>query len=111
MRLVRNEHPTGRGKYMLVVTRKLDLYAPSVPFETNAVLDAVDMLIEEGVVDDPPPETEGEFFVLRLKDRNARPALLAYAASVATRDPEFAAEVRELADRSGELSPFCKDPD
>lgn len=52
-----------------------------------------------------------EFFVIRLRDRNALPALEAYAASIKPTDPEFAEEVYILAARSGHFNPFCKDPD
>lgn len=55
--------------------------------------------------------TENEFFVLRLKDRYARGALLAYASQAETDDPEYAADIRTLADRAGVASKFCKDPD
>lgn len=113
MKLVRNTNADGHGKYMLVLTRKLEAYDPSGgrPFESNPVWDAVALLIDEGVIDQGVAETEGEFFVLRLKDRHAGAALRAYANSVEYTDPEFAAEVRELASRAGELSPWCKEPD
>jgi len=62
-------------------------------------------------VDDCGPGEEHEFFVLMLKDRHAQAALDAYADSIEKTDPEFAAEVRELADRAGERSLYCQDPD
>lgn len=53
-----------------------------------------------------------EHFVLMLKDRYTRAALLAYAAE-ADKDgeTEYAKDVMELADRAGPLSPFAKKPD
>jgi len=110
MRLVRNTTESGRGKYMLVLTRKLDAHNSKEPYP-NRVSDAIDVLTEAGILDDPYPETEGEFFVLRLRDRHAQAALHAYANSVGATDAQFAAEVRELADRAGPSSPWCKEPD
>lgn len=62
------------------------------------------------IVDDCGPGQEHEYFVIMLKDRHAQAALDAYADSIEKIDPEFAIEVRELADRSGERSLFCQDP-
>jgi hypothetical protein len=86
MKLDRNVNANGSGKYALINLRN------------NKV--------EWGFTGQPD-----EFFVIKLKDKNARIALLAYADSVACDDPEFAKEVRELADRSGSFSPYCKKPD
>lgn len=55
--------------------------------------------------------SESEFFVLMLKDTNAKAALLTYAYVCQTQDPEYAADIRELANRAGTNSPFCKTPD
>lgn len=54
---------------------------------------------------------ENEFFVIMLKDINAKPALHAYAASAEKTDLEYGKEVRELAERSGVDSIHCKVPD
>lgn len=85
MKLVRN-NDTGIGKYAIWNLRK--------------------NMVEWGRVGDPD-----EFFLIKLKDKHARAALLAYAESAAKDDPEYAAEIRALADRAGEKSPFCKQPD
>jgi len=86
MKLDRNINPSGRGKYALRNERTgLD-------------------------VTDCGPGEEHEFFVLMMKDRHAQAALDAYADSIGKMDPEFAAEVRDLADRAGERSLFCGDP-
>lgn len=87
MKLDRNLTPDGRGKYRLWNER-------------NQAWD-----------DDCAPHGPDEFFVIKLKDRHAAIALRAYAASVADFDPEFAAEISDLADRAGPNSPFCKEPD
>lgn len=87
MKLDRNCHPNGQGKYELRNLR------------TGAV------------VQDVGEGEEHEFFVIMLKDRHALPALAAYAASVFHSDGEFAAEVRGLCDRAGFNSPFCREPD
>lgn len=86
MKLDRNLNQNGKGKYALLNLR------------TNK--------IEWGMTN-----SEDEFFVIKLKDRNSRAALLAYAAEIDARDPEFAAEVVQLADRAGSQNRFCKDPD
>ena len=86
VRFDRNINLDGRGKYAIVNLR------------TNRV--------EWGFSGE-----KDEFFLLKLRDRNAQAALLAYADSVEERDREFAEEVRELAARSGPCSPWCKDPD
>lgn len=111
MKLVRNESRDGSGKYMLVLTRKLDQFRPDSITESSPVLDAIGMLIEEGVIDDSAPESEGEFFVIRLRDKYAKAALEAYAFVAERDDPEYAHEVRELANRAGPSSPFMKRPD
>jgi hypothetical protein len=111
MKLVRNESPDGSGKYMLVLTRQLDLYRTDSINEPSPVLDAVSMLIAEGVIDDSEPETAGEFFVIRLRDKYSAAALFAYAEAARADDGEYADEVCELAMRAGPSSPFCKTPD
>ena len=87
MKLKRNTTPDGMCKYSLIEHEK------------------------NGRVEHGLPHTEEEFFVLKLKDKNARPALLAYAESMRETDPEFADEVEDLAFRSGKDSLWCKDPD
>ena len=86
MKLDRNENVNGLGKYALINLR------------TNEV--------QWGRVGN-----DDEFFVIKLKDRNAQEALLAYAHSIEPKDPEFAKEVRALANRSGPNHPACRDPD
>ena len=86
MHLLRNITPDGSCKYSLVQHEKNDT-------------------IEAGL-----PNTEHEFFVLKLKDKYAQAALNAYVEAVEGDDPEYAEEVRELANRAGEDSPWCHTP-
>lgn len=85
MKLDRNINTNGKGKYALINLR------------TNKV--------EWGIT------AEDEFFVIKLKDRHSKPALLAYAYSIESHHREFAREVYDLAARAGKDNPFCKEPD
>lgn len=111
MKMDRNINTDGQGKYALLRLRTLDQYRPDSIMDDSPVFDAITLLETEGILDWGNVGTESEFFVIRLKDRNARAALTAYADSIRPRDSEFAGQVDTMAARSGELSPFCKDPD
>jgi hypothetical protein len=87
MKLVRNTTDDGKCKFALIERLK-------------------DNKVEFGL-----PHTENEFFVIKLKDANAKEALEAYANAAESTDPELASEVRELALRAGVNSKFCKQPD
>lgn len=87
MRLDRKINPNGMGKYELYNNRKKE------------------------IVYDCKPNQEHEFFVIMLKDRHARKALVAYANSIKDTDPDFAYDVMQLANRSGIHSKWCKEPD
>jgi hypothetical protein len=103
MKLDRDE--TGRGKYALVRLRGL----PGGPATAESVAAAL--------LEDPSrlvlgePGSRDEFFAIMLKDANAHPALVAYAARASETDPEYGQAVLGLAARSGPRSPFCKGPD
>ena len=86
MKLIRNTAADGLGKYTVVNNLS-------------------------GKTLDGHPGAEDEFFVIKLKDKHSQAALRAYADSVRDRDPEYAEQVDDLADRAGPSSPFCKDPD
>lgn len=101
----------GRGKYALVLMRELELRLPQEVFGSNEVTKAIDLLVNEGIIDLGTEGTESEFFVIRLKDINAEKALMAYADAAREHDAEFAAEVEALTDRAGPNSPWCKEPD
>jgi len=63
------------------------------------------------LADDGPFE-RNEFFVIKLADRYAQAALIAYAMTADDcGDHEFARDVNELALRAGPSSPHCKTPD
>jgi hypothetical protein len=114
MKLDRNINDNKRGKYALLKLRRLDEFTgPDDPFQHVApkIADAIKTLEGAGILDWGRAGTEGEFFVLRLKDRYAAEALEGYANEAGKDDPEYADEVRELADRAGPKSPWCKTPD
>ncbi len=113
MKLDRNEGVEGRGKYALLKLRSLENFRGPGPFADvdPEIVNAIQLLESEGLLDWGAVNTESEFFVIRLKDRNAKAALMAYAESVREKDGEFADEVVDLALRAGDYSPFCKDPD
>ncbi|MFK4725381.1 hypothetical protein ABIE89_006481 [Bradyrhizobium niftali] len=125
MKLDRNINGTGRGKYGLVNNRKLlEVISPArAEGDDNdasmvklrlafRVRDAIELLEEAGILDWGVAGTEGEFFVIKLRDAYAGGALHTYA-SYAVRDGqvEYGRDVMELAKRSGEFHPNCKKPD
>lgn len=85
MKLDRNISKDGLGKYSLINNR------------TNEV--------QHGLTEDD------EFFAIKLKDVGALSALKAYASVYEAVDPEYAGEVRALAERSGPNHPLCKNAD
>lgn len=93
MKLDRNTNPDGRGKYALVLMRKLAELERGNDYSSTS---AVGALSEKGVLQfGDSPETE--FFVIKLKDRFAPAALTAYGLAAIDFDPEFAGEVLALA--------------
>ena len=104
MKLDRNENATGKGKYALIKLRDLP-GDPSTPEDLAAAILAHPDCVDWGV-----RNSDSEFFVIRLKDRNADQALHAYAASAQTNDPQWAMQVRALATRA-ENHPGKKQPD
>lgn len=58
------------------------------------------------------PNEGNEHFVLMLKDKYSRAALMAYSgAAMEDGNKEYAKDVMELANRAGECHPNCKKPD
>ena len=102
------DSPTGRTKYSVISMRRMDALNPDRKFTRGEDLDR---LRYAGVVLSEEPGSEHETFVLVLKDRAAQAALLAYAKEAEIFDPEYADEVRKLAQRSGPNHPNCKTPD
>jgi hypothetical protein len=105
MQLDRNENPDGKAKYALINLRKVS-GAPKTPQELAAAILANPDCVEFGYIGHCD-----EFWLMKLRDKHAEPALRAYAESARAEDPEFADQVLELADRAGPNSPFCKSPD
>lgn len=114
MKLDRNIADDGLGKYAIINLRKLNETCenPST-FKrwTPEVEAALKTLEGVGVLEWGCVGAPDEFFLVKLKDRHAEAALKGYAESAAVNDPEWAAEVHELAMRSGMNSPYCKAPD
>lgn len=113
MRLDRNVNPDGRGKYALIKLRMLSDFAdPADPFQKIApnISDALNTLVAAGLIDfgDRP---DNEFFVIRLKDKYAKPALEAYASGARHDDPEWAGDIMDLASRAGLNHPNHRKPD
>ncbi|MEY9529907.1 hypothetical protein ABIF70_011048, partial [Bradyrhizobium japonicum] len=115
MKLDRNLNADGRGKYGLVLNRKIkeieEKYGTAAGTAGFAVREALKTLASFGVTD-WGDTTETEFFLIRLKDTYAGGALHTYA-SYAVRDGqvEYGREAMEMAKRSGEFHPNCKKPD
>lgn len=115
MKLDRNLNATGRGKYALLKLRRLaEIDTPGNPDHIHraGVRHALRLLQNCGILD-YGDTVDSEFFVIRLKDRCARGALETYAhgARFLLDDPEYAAEIDDMARRSGPNHPNCKDPD
>lgn len=81
MKLDRNINHNQRGKYALLKLRKLDDFTDQGAFGELAppIAAAIKTLEDAGILDWGLHGTEGEFFVIRLRDAYATPALQAYA--------------------------------
>jgi hypothetical protein len=108
MKLMRNVTPDGQCKYAAV---RVDKLAALLPTERQEVQRALDTLAAYGLLENPKPGEQEEFFLVKLKDRHSPAALYAYADSIRPTDAEFASEVTRLCFRAGERSPWCKEPD
>jgi len=106
MKMDRNQSEGGTCKYAAINLRKLKSCR-----STPEVERALEVLKNVGALEAGGVGQPDEFFLIKLKDRNAKPALFAYADSIEGDDSEFASEVRELAKRSGTDHPLCKRPD
>ena len=114
MKMDRNINDDGLGKYAIINLRKLnEICGRQGTFErwTPGVAEALKTLEAVGALEWGCTGSPDEFFLIKLKDRNAMHALMAYHASIYADDPEFAEEVRQLALRSGTFHPLCKRPD
>src|SRR5690349_16291653 len=122
MKLDRNINPNRRGKYALLKLRRLTEIegwdgGEGEALDRQAVIDAVALLERAGILDWGWAGTDGEFFVIRLKDKYAAEAIRAYsdavvkdAASIVGDEPaykdrmQWALEVQKLQERAGILS-------
>ena len=105
MKLDRNINPSGKGKYALINLRKIPGDPRTAAELAAAIIDNPEC-VEFGAVG-----SSDEFWLIKLKDENADAALFAYAGKALAQDPEYAADVACIAQRSGANSPFCKAPD
>jgi hypothetical protein len=105
MQLDRNLNNDGKGKYALINLRKIP-GNPNTPEEIAAAILANPECVEFGRVGDPD-----EFFLIKLKDVHAEPALESYAKSAMLVDEKYGEEVLSMAGRSGTNHPLCKLPD
>jgi hypothetical protein len=103
MKLDRNRNADGAGKYAVVRLRRMDGASPEQRH-------ALDLLITGGFVTMDRPGGDEEFFVVMLQDKYAPATLRKYAEEAEADDPEYAAEVRELAARAA-AHPRRKKPD
>jgi len=101
----------GRGKYAVIKMRALTQIVKDNGRLPPAIYDALQVLEGVGVLDYGVVGTPDEFFLIRLKDRFAQKALIAYANEAESFDKEYALEVTAMADRAGLSNPFCKLPD
>jgi hypothetical protein len=102
MKLDRNLNPDGRGKYALLKLRRTALPLSEIRNRINGCIGG--QILQFG--DNP----DTEFFVIKLIDKFAGPALRAYAEAARSEDPEYAAEIDALA-LSAESRTFKKMPD
>lgn len=109
MRLERtNPDFGGTGKYALVNMRKVRALE-GVPFSDTAK--AIKTLLDAGVLEYGKPGSAEEFFVIKLRDEFAEPALVLYAnTAMLGGEKEYARDVMALANRSAR-SPHRKRPD
>lgn len=112
MRLDRTTDSDGRGKYALLKLRRLrELQGALTDEGKKQIVEAFDLLEATGILDWGNVGSESEFFVIKLRDKNASHGLHGYAAAALRDDLEYANEVTALALRSGANHPNCKQPD
>lgn len=91
MKLDRNITKPRRGKYALILMRHC--YLPMGERFNNQGIPITE--VPTSAIDYGSKETD--FFVIRLKDSYAEPALRAYAKASRHDDPEYAADIEKLA--------------
>lgn len=96
MKLDRNINSDGKGKYALIKLREVQLPLPATPHTAMVPVQAIQF--------GDNPETD--FFVIKLKDRFAGPALRAYARAISdyiTTIPEGNPMIAELTEYHHEI--------
>lgn len=99
MKLDRNVNKDGTGKYALIKLREIEgaqLVADVRHARANPLGSRTTLPIPASVID-LGDDRDTEFFVIRLKDKFAGPALHAYAQAARADDEEYAAEIDALA--------------
>lgn len=107
MKLDRNTEPGGVGKYALINMRRYRALEPAAAAEAHDLLGRLDAM---GIIDKGARGADDEFFVIKLKDKYAAPALTAYANAAVDDDKEWATQVLALAARA-EHHPAQQKPD
>lgn len=108
---MRLDRINGGNRYAIIDMRKLKrIQAMGGPTQ-NAVEQSLNVLRVHGLIETGEVGSPEEFFVLKLKDQLAEPALMAYAVAAQDHDKEYSADVWELSRRSGRFHPLCKLPD
>lgn len=119
MKLDRNINANRRGKYALLKLRRLSEIeawdgSDGEAADRQAVIDAIALLERAGILDWGYAVTEGEFMVMRLKDKYAYRGMMGYHKAIMLEDDadlEYAQEILDMAKRSGPNSQWCKKPD
>ena len=116
MKLIRNAAGPLQNKYALMDARKLAALQAGQPEgidsnQRNAILNAIAVLDSAGLINWGAVGSPNEFVALMLKDIFTPDALYAYSWAVGVTDPEYANEMRDMAERSGKNHPNCKRPD
>jgi hypothetical protein len=110
MKLDRNVEGGHGNKYGLIKNRRIEELRKPNGALPGDLTEALLVLNEYGILDwGCTPETE--FFVIRLKDKGANPALAAYSGQYYASDKEYSDEVFDLSKRSGIYHPNCKAAD
>jgi len=100
MKLDRNINPDGQGKYALLLLRKVRAQVQRAGGLPADIENAWKTFNNHGFIDHGWADLGNEFFVIRLKDKYAAPALAAYAGAAMKDDPEWAREVLNLANKA-----------
>jgi hypothetical protein len=98
MRLDRNTNSTRRQKYALIKLRDEEMAKSRGWGVINEDGKTRLAIPQESIDYGNTPDTD--FFVIRLKDKYAGPALAAYANAAKDDDPEYAADVLALAQKA-----------